>query len=119
MPPELLNLLQLDLPLRRRDPHYFLPTQGSGGKYLLLGSDAEATRRQFVDFFSEVRGCGANGGCIVADWWLGCSRLSGASVVLERLPCEMSEWLEQASSNRGQCGSAQMQQLLCALSASR
>lgn len=28
MPPELLSLLQLDLPLRRRDPHYFLPTRG-------------------------------------------------------------------------------------------
>lgn len=28
MPPELLQLLQLDLPLRRRSPHYFLPTTG-------------------------------------------------------------------------------------------
>jgi phytoene dehydrogenase-like protein len=54
MPPELLSLLQLDLPLRRRDPHYFLPTPGAGGKYLLFGSDAEATRQQFVQFFSEV-----------------------------------------------------------------
>lgn len=26
MPPELLQLLELDLPLRRRSPHYFLPT---------------------------------------------------------------------------------------------
>jgi len=28
MPPELLQLLELDLPLRRRAPHYFLPTTG-------------------------------------------------------------------------------------------
>lgn len=28
MPPELLQLLGLDLPLRRRSPHYFLPTTG-------------------------------------------------------------------------------------------
>lgn len=28
MPPELLTQLQLDLPLVRRDPHYFLPTTG-------------------------------------------------------------------------------------------
>lgn len=28
MPPELLQLLELDLPLRRRSPHYFLPTTG-------------------------------------------------------------------------------------------
>ncbi|KAL4420367.1 hypothetical protein ABPG77_002307 [Micractinium sp. CCAP 211/92] len=51
MPPELLSLLQLDLPLRRRDPHYFLPTRGD--KYLLFGSDAEATRQQFLRFFSQ------------------------------------------------------------------
>ncbi|PSC68853.1 FAD-dependent oxidoreductase [Micractinium conductrix] len=51
MPPELHNLLDLDLPLRRRDPHYFLPT--TGDKYLLLGSDAEATRDQFTKFFSQ------------------------------------------------------------------
>lgn len=28
MPPELLGALGIDLPLRRRDPHYFLPTTG-------------------------------------------------------------------------------------------
>ena len=54
MPPELHNLLDLDLPLRRRDPHYFLPT--TGDKYLLLGSDAEATRDQFTKFFSQASG---------------------------------------------------------------
>src|SRR5687768_14828273 len=26
MPPELIQTLGIDLPLRRRDPHYFLPT---------------------------------------------------------------------------------------------
>ncbi len=29
MPPELLTQLQLNLPLVRRDPHYFLPTTGT------------------------------------------------------------------------------------------
>ena len=51
MPPELLDKLDIELPLVRRDPHYFLPTTGS--RYLLLGSDRDAMRRQFVDFFSE------------------------------------------------------------------
>jgi phytoene dehydrogenase-like protein len=51
MPPELMRLLGLELPLLRRDPHYFLPT--TGPRYLLLGSDAEAARRQFRAFFSE------------------------------------------------------------------
>ncbi|HVZ32167.1 MAG TPA: NAD(P)-binding protein, partial [Polyangiaceae bacterium] len=35
--PELLERLGLELPLIRRDPHYFLPTTGS--RYLLFGSD--------------------------------------------------------------------------------
>jgi phytoene dehydrogenase-like protein len=52
MPPELLRTLDVELPLRRRDPHYFLPT--TDGRYLLFGSDREAMRRQFVDFFSEA-----------------------------------------------------------------
>jgi len=52
MPPELPKLLELDLPLKRRDPHYFLPTTGRG--YLLFGSDHASTRRQFVEFFSEA-----------------------------------------------------------------
>ena len=37
MQPELLARLELDLPLLRRDPHYFLPT--TDGRYLLFGSD--------------------------------------------------------------------------------
>lgn len=52
MPPELLQILGVELPLIRRDPHYFLPT--TDGRYLLFGSDAEATRAQFVAFFSEA-----------------------------------------------------------------
>jgi phytoene dehydrogenase-like protein len=52
MPPELERLLGLDLPLIRRDPHYFLPT--TGDRYLLMGRDRDATRRQFVEFFSEA-----------------------------------------------------------------
>ena len=52
MPPELLATLQVDLPLRRRDPHYFLPT--TGHRYLLFGSDREAMRAQFLSFFSEA-----------------------------------------------------------------
>lgn len=52
VPPELLTTLQLELPLRRRDPHYFLPT--TGNRYLLFGSDREAMRAQFLSFFSEA-----------------------------------------------------------------
>ena len=52
MPPELEQLLDLRLPLVRRDPHYFLPT--TSDRYLLMGSDRAATRQQFVDFFSEA-----------------------------------------------------------------
>ena len=51
MPPELLAELDLDLPLVRRDPHYFLPTLD--GRYLLLGADQEAAGQQLVEFFSE------------------------------------------------------------------
>lgn len=36
MPPELMRTLEVDIPVVRRDPHYFLPTPGSA--YLLLGS---------------------------------------------------------------------------------
>jgi phytoene dehydrogenase-like protein len=49
--PELLERLGLELPLIRRDPHYFLPTTGS--RYLLFGSDPEELRSQFLRFFSE------------------------------------------------------------------
>lgn len=51
MQPELLTRLGLDLPLLRRDPHYFLPT--TDGRYLLFGSDEAELERQFVNFFSE------------------------------------------------------------------
>lgn len=51
MPPELLRTLELDLPLVRRDPHYFLPTLD--GRHLLLGGDRESARAQFAAFFSE------------------------------------------------------------------
>jgi phytoene dehydrogenase-like protein len=50
MQPELLQRLGVDLPLKRRDPHYFLPTTGKG--YLLFGSDQEAMKQQFLSFFS-------------------------------------------------------------------
>jgi phytoene dehydrogenase-like protein len=52
MPPELMTTLGLELPLLRRDPHYFLPTTGK--RYLLFGSDEAQLKRQFVDFFSEA-----------------------------------------------------------------
>ena len=51
MQPELIAKLGLDLPLRRRDPHYFLPTTDRG--YLLFGSDQAAMKQQFLTFFSE------------------------------------------------------------------
>ncbi|HEY2773087.1 MAG TPA: NAD(P)/FAD-dependent oxidoreductase [Candidatus Binatia bacterium] len=51
VPPELLRELDIELPLLRRDPHYFLPTTGS--RYLLLGSDEDATREQILSFFSR------------------------------------------------------------------
>ncbi len=52
MPPELLSLLDIDLPLVRRDPHYFLPTLD--GRHLLLGSDRSESRRLFAEFFTET-----------------------------------------------------------------
>ena len=51
MPPELLQRLDLELPLIRRDPHYFLPSTGSD--YLLFGSDAEALQSQMVATFGR------------------------------------------------------------------
>src|SRR5262252_2591864 len=51
MPPELLAALDLDLPLVRRDPHYFVPTLD--GRHLLLGADPAAARAQLVEFFTE------------------------------------------------------------------
>src|SRR4051794_22484390 len=53
MPPELLRTLDVDIPVLRRDPHYFLPTPGGAGSpYLLFGRDREATRAQMEKFFS-------------------------------------------------------------------
>jgi phytoene dehydrogenase-like protein len=52
MPPELMAMLGLSLPLRRRDPHYFLPT--TDHRYLMLGSDRVAAREQFEKFFSPA-----------------------------------------------------------------
>jgi phytoene dehydrogenase-like protein len=51
MPPELIAKLGVEIPTLRRDPHYFLPTTGK--RYLLFGSDRDAMRRQFNEFFSE------------------------------------------------------------------
>ena len=50
MPPELIAKMGVPIPVKRRDPHYFLPT--TDGRYLLFGSDQEAVRRQFLQFFS-------------------------------------------------------------------
>lgn len=55
MPPELIRLLGVDLPVCRRDPHYFLPTAGgTGSPYLLFGSDAASNRAQLERFFSPA-----------------------------------------------------------------
>src|SRR6266404_3568586 len=50
MPPELLHKLGVEMPVLRRDPHYFLPTREK--RYLLFGSDAAAMKEQFLAFFS-------------------------------------------------------------------
>jgi phytoene dehydrogenase-like protein len=52
MPPELLRELELEIPVLRRDPHYFLPRQSEG--YLLFGSNQAELERQFVQFFSRA-----------------------------------------------------------------
>ena len=53
MPPELLRKLDVDIPVLRRDPHYFVPTPGGeGSPYLLFGRDHAATRAQLEKFFS-------------------------------------------------------------------
>jgi phytoene dehydrogenase-like protein len=51
MPPEIMVELGLNLPLIRRDPHYFLPTASGPG--LLLGSDAGANARELVAAFGD------------------------------------------------------------------
>ncbi|XVU24167.1 phytoene desaturase family protein [Actinoplanes sp. CA-054009] len=54
MPPELLRTLDVDIPVLRRDPHYFLPTPGpAGSPHLLFGSDQAATRAQLERYFSR------------------------------------------------------------------
>ncbi|MGH3714118.1 MAG: phytoene desaturase family protein [Micromonosporaceae bacterium] len=50
MQPELLALLDIELPLVRRDPHYFMPTLN--GRHLLLGADDERNEAQFSEFFT-------------------------------------------------------------------
>src|SRR5688572_6786867 len=52
MPPELMQRLEIEIPVLRRDPHYFLPTTGK--RYLLFGSDQAELERQFVSFFSRA-----------------------------------------------------------------
>ncbi len=51
MPPELLRRLDLDLPLIRRDPHYFLPTLD--GRHLILTADRAQARQAFAEFFGD------------------------------------------------------------------
>jgi phytoene dehydrogenase-like protein len=52
MPPELVRKMGVELPLVRRDPHYFLPSLD--GRYLMFGSDRAAMEAQFVSFFSRA-----------------------------------------------------------------
>ncbi|HWB35586.1 MAG TPA: FAD-dependent oxidoreductase, partial [Rugosimonospora sp.] len=55
MPPELIRKLGVDIPVLRRDPHYFLPTPGPvGSPYLLFGADRAATRAQLERFFAPA-----------------------------------------------------------------
>ncbi|MGD0676613.1 MAG: NAD(P)/FAD-dependent oxidoreductase [Polyangiaceae bacterium] len=51
MPPELMATLNIEIPTVLRDPHYFLPT--TRGKYVLFGSDSEATKASFLGLFTE------------------------------------------------------------------
>ncbi|HXU68818.1 MAG TPA: NAD(P)/FAD-dependent oxidoreductase [Polyangia bacterium] len=51
MPPEIMAATGVQIPVMRRDPHYFLPTTDT--RYLLFGSDTESMKRQFIEFFSE------------------------------------------------------------------
>lgn len=55
MPPELIKTLEVEIPVLRRDPHYFLPTPGGpGSPYLLFGRDRAATRAQMATVFSPA-----------------------------------------------------------------
>lgn len=47
MPPELIETLGVDIPVLRRDPHYFLPTLS--GRSYLFGADAEANAAQLSE----------------------------------------------------------------------
>ncbi|MCA1825818.1 MAG: phytoene desaturase family protein [Myxococcales bacterium] len=51
MPPELMRKLEVEIPVLRRDPHYFLPTTGK--RYLMFGSNQAEMKVQFLAFFSE------------------------------------------------------------------
>lgn len=53
MPPELIKLLGVDLPILRRDPHYFLPA--TDGRYLLYGSQPGPEHRSPHDVAAEQR----------------------------------------------------------------
>ncbi|MDX1622264.1 MAG: NAD(P)-binding protein, partial [Nitriliruptorales bacterium] len=52
MPPELLEVLDLDLPLIRRDPHYHLPLLDGGA--LTLGSDRARNRAEIEERFGAA-----------------------------------------------------------------
>lgn len=52
MPPELTATLGLDLPLTRRDPHYFLPRVDGPG--VVLGADPTASRDALTQAFSHA-----------------------------------------------------------------
>eukprot|EP00698_Gefionella_okellyi_P005692 TRINITY_DN15159_c0_g1_i1.p1 TRINITY_DN15159_c0_g1~~TRINITY_DN15159_c0_g1_i1.p1 ORF type:complete len:539 (+),score=108.59 TRINITY_DN15159_c0_g1_i1:108-1724(+) len=52
MPPELMKAMGVNIPVLRRDPHYFLPTTDK--RYLLFGSNQAEMKRQFIEFFSEA-----------------------------------------------------------------
>ena len=55
MPPELLALLDIKLPLLRRNPHYALPSEhDSTLPSLLLGADLDANRRALEAAFSPA-----------------------------------------------------------------
>jgi len=51
MPPELIRKLDVDIPVLRRDPHYFLPTTGK--RYVMFGSNQSEMKVQFLAFFSK------------------------------------------------------------------
>lgn len=51
MPPELIKKLEIEIPILKRDPYYFVPTMDKG--YLLFGTNREETKKQFLQYFSE------------------------------------------------------------------